>query len=63
MPAVFTDELLDTFLVTGRYDELPQQLVSRFGGLVDRITLTVPNDPAHDAAAAAAIKAIRARSA
>lgn len=63
MPAVFTDEVLDTFLVTGRYDELPQQLVSRFGGLVDRITLTVPNDPAHDAAAAAAIKAIRARTA
>lgn len=28
MPAVFTDEVLDTFLVTGRYDELPQQLVS-----------------------------------
>lgn len=63
MPGVFTDEILDTFLVSGRYDELPERLVSRFGGLVDRITLTVPENPAHDAAAAAAIKAIRAASA
>lgn len=60
MPAVFTDEVLDTFLVSGRYDELPEQLATRFGGLVDRITLTVPTDPANDAAVAEAIKAIRA---
>ncbi|WP_068636457.1 TIGR03617 family F420-dependent LLM class oxidoreductase [Thauera butanivorans] len=60
MPSIFTDEVLDTFLVSGRYDQLPERLGSRFGGLVDRITLTVPNDPAHDAAAAEAIAAIRA---
>ncbi len=60
MPAVFTDEVLDTFLVSGRYDELPEQLATRFGGLVDRITLTVPTDPANDAAVTEAIKAIRA---
>lgn len=60
MPAVFTDEVLDTFLVSGRYDQLPERLGSRFGGLVDRITLTVPSDPANDAATAEAIKAIRA---
>ena len=60
MPSVFTDEVLDTFLVSGRYDQLPERLGARFGGLVDRITLTVPNDPAHDAAAAEAIAAIRA---
>lgn len=60
MPGVFTDEVLDAFLVSGRYDQLPALLVSRFGGLIDRITLTVPNDPANDAAAAAAIRAIRA---
>lgn len=63
MPDVFTDELLDTFLVSGRYDELPSAMNARFGGLVDRVTLTVPNDPAHDAAAAEAIRAIRAFSA
>lgn len=60
MPGVFTDEVLDTFLVSGRYDELPERLGSRFGGLVDRITLTVPTDPANDAAAAEAIRQIRA---
>lgn len=59
MPAVFTDEVLDTFLVSGRLDELPERLGSRFSGLVDRITLTVPNDPANDLATAAAIEAIR----
>ncbi|MFT3759254.1 TIGR03617 family F420-dependent LLM class oxidoreductase [Thauera sp.] len=60
MPSIFTDEVLDTFLVSGRYDQLPERLASRFGGLVDRITLTVPNDPAHDTVAAEAIAAIRA---
>lgn len=60
MPSIFTDEVLDAFLVSGRYDQLPERLASRFGGLVDRITLTVPNDPAHDTAAAKAIAAIRA---
>ena len=60
MPGVFTDEVLDTFLVSGRYDQLPEQLAARFGGLVDRITLTVPTDPANDAAAAEAIRQIRA---
>lgn len=63
MPDVFTDELLDIFLVSGRYDELPSAMNTRFGGLVDRVTLTVPNNPAHDAAAAAAIREIRAFSA
>lgn len=63
MPGVFTDEVLDTFLVSGRYDELPSAMNTRFGGLVDRVTLTVPNNPAHDAAAAAAIREIRAFSA
>lgn len=63
MPSVFTDEVLDTFVVSGRYDQLPERLVSRFGGLVDRITLTVPNDPANDAGTAAAIEAIRKLSA
>ena len=61
MPAALPDQVLDEFLVSGRYEELPQALASRFGGLVDRITLTVPSDPKDDAACAAAINAIRAR--
>lgn len=62
MPSVFSDEVLDQFLVTANYEELPEALASRFAGVVDRITLTVPHDPANDAAASVAISAIRARS-
>lgn len=59
MPSVFTDAVLDTFLVSGRHDELPQIMNARFAGLIDRVTLTVPNDPAHDAGTALAIRGIR----
>lgn len=60
MPAALPDRVLDEFLVSGRYEELPQALASRFAGLVDRITLTVPADAKDDAACAAAIAAMRA---
>lgn len=59
MPSIFTDDILDTFLVTADYTSLPEVLVSRFNGLVDRVTLTVPTEPANDADCAAAIEAIR----
>jgi probable F420-dependent oxidoreductase len=61
MPAAFPDHVLDEFLVSGRYEDLPQVLERRFGGLADRISLTVPADPKDDAACAAAIAAIRAK--
>ncbi len=61
MAAALPDHVLDEFLVSGRYEELPDALASRFGGLVDRITLTVPADPKDDAACAKSIAAIRAR--
>ncbi len=61
MAAALPDHVLDEFLVSGRYEELPDALASRFGGLVDRITLTVPPDPKDDAACAKSIAAIRAR--
>ncbi|MBV6415499.1 MAG: hypothetical protein CMLOHMNK_00010 [Steroidobacteraceae bacterium] len=60
MPAALPDPVLDEFLVSGCYAELPAKLVQRFAGLVDRITVTVPTNPEHDAACAAAIAAIRA---
>lgn len=61
MAAALPDHVLDEFLVSGRYEELPEALASRFGGLVDRITLTVPSDAKNDTACAAAVAAIRAR--
>ncbi|HQR03360.1 MAG TPA: TIGR03617 family F420-dependent LLM class oxidoreductase [Rhodocyclaceae bacterium] len=61
MSGALSDTVLDEFLVTGRYEELPEALARRFAGLVDRITLTVPDNPDHDIAAARAIEAIRTR--
>ena len=60
MSAALPDTLLDEFLVSGTYQQLPEILLARFGGLVDRITLTVPENPANDQATAAAIAATRA---
>lgn len=61
MAGLMTDEVLNEFLVSGRYDELPEALHARFAGLVDRITLTVTDAAAHDAALAATLPAIRSR--
>lgn len=61
MPAALPDHVLDEFLVSGRYQDLPRVLESRFGGLVDRISLTVPANPEDDTACTAAIAALRAR--
>lgn len=59
MPALLTDVILDTFLITADYNQLPKAMVSRFGGLVDRVTLTVPTGPAHDSLCAQTIKELR----
>lgn len=61
MAGELPDPVLDEFLVTGRYEELPEALHARFAGLVDRLTLTVADDPSNDAAMASALTAIRAR--
>lgn len=59
---VFNDEMLDTYLVSGTYTQLPDIMTARFAGLVDRVTLTVPSNPAHDAQCRDAIEQIRAAS-
>jgi probable F420-dependent oxidoreductase len=51
MPAVFEDRMVDEFLVSGRYETVAGELHRRFGGLVDRIAIPVPEDLADDAAA------------
>lgn len=61
MSAMLSDTVLDEFLVSGRFEELPEKLATRFIGLVQRITLTVPLRPEHDKANASAIKGIRGR--
>lgn len=53
MPSVFEDRVLDEFLVTGRFDMVAGALRQRYIGLVDRIAIPVPEDPAHDPLVAA----------
>jgi probable F420-dependent oxidoreductase len=60
MSAAVPDDITEAFTTIGTFDEVPRLLADRFGGLVDRITMTVPADPAHDAACAACLDAIRA---
>src|SRR5206468_3565886 len=44
MPALITDDVLDTFVVSGRVDQIAGRLHERFGGLVDRISVDAPRD-------------------
>lgn len=48
MPAVFADEVLDEFLVTGPYEAVADALCLRYAGLVNRIAIPVPGEAAHD---------------
>ena len=39
MPALVTDEMVDTFAITGHFEELPERLRERFSGLVTTVNL------------------------
>jgi probable F420-dependent oxidoreductase len=45
MPSLITDEMLATFAVISDRDHLPQSLVTRYEGLVDRVSLYKPYVP------------------
>jgi probable F420-dependent oxidoreductase len=51
--------IVDEFLVSACYDDLPSALARRFTGLVDRISIPVPVEPAHDDCLAIALREIR----
>lgn len=59
MAPCFSDEMLDTFVVTARYHELPEVLFQWYGGLIDGIAIPMPRDPAYDSIVASLIEAIR----
>ena len=61
MAAALPEALIDEFLVCAAYEDLPEALASRFGGLVQRITLPLPDDAAQDAGLVRTMTAIRAR--
>jgi probable F420-dependent oxidoreductase len=45
MQRLLTDEMMDTFAVSGRWTELPEIIQARYGGLVDRIGYYLPFEP------------------
>lgn len=59
MAGVVDDEMLDTFSPSARYDEIADVLRDAYADLTDWITFPVPDDPAHDGAAAEVIAALR----
>jgi len=44
MAGEVTDDVLDEFVVEGRWDEIGQRLKGRYGGLADRVRLYLPFD-------------------
>ena len=60
MGGVVDDEMLDVFAPTGPYDEIADVLRDWYEDLTDWITFPMPEDPAHDAAAAEVISVLRA---
>ena len=60
MSEIVTDEMLERFVPRGTYDEIADVLRERYAGLAARITFPMPEDPADDAPAAAAIARLRA---
>jgi len=61
MAAEIDDALLDAFVPSATWDELPAELARRYDGLAGRLCLPLPEDPADDAAFAVAIARLRAR--
>lgn len=45
MPREIPEEMLDGFVVEASYDDLPEALLDRYRGLVDRVSLYLPLDP------------------
>lgn len=57
MSALIDDEMLNTFAIVGAPEELPELILSRFGGTVQRVSFNVPfrRDPHRWAAVIAAL--------
>lgn len=59
MPDIVTDEMLEKFVPRGTYDVIADIYKERYAGLSARVTFPMPANPAHDAAAAKAIAALK----
>lgn len=59
MVKIIDDEMLDTFVPSGAYEEIADVLVDRFEGLSTMINFPVPDKPSDDQAAARAIAKLK----
>lgn len=59
MREIVDDVMLDAFVPSGVYEEIPSVLADWYGGLSTQLTLTLPDDSAHDAGLARAVAALR----
>jgi probable F420-dependent oxidoreductase len=60
LPALVTDEVIDTFLPQATWDELVERVTEWFGGLADGVILPVPGDAGLDDRFAEVIRAVAA---
>ncbi|MDP6979806.1 MAG: TIGR03617 family F420-dependent LLM class oxidoreductase [Myxococcota bacterium] len=60
MPGAIDDDLLETMIPSGTYDEIADRLRERNRGLATQITFPMPDDPANDPRVAEVIAALRA---
>ena len=59
MGDVVSDEMLETFVPSARYGEIPDLLRERYAALTDWLTFPMPEDPARDPEASRAIAALQ----
>jgi probable F420-dependent oxidoreductase len=59
LAGVLSDEILDTLVPSGTFDELPGVLLQRFAGLGQGIVVNPPADPGDDDAFRAVVAAVR----
>ncbi len=59
MSNIVTDAMLEKFVPRATYEEIADIYKARYAGLSTRVTFPMPADPAHDAAAAKAIAALK----
>ncbi|MEM7410899.1 MAG: TIGR03617 family F420-dependent LLM class oxidoreductase [Myxococcota bacterium] len=60
MDGVLPEEVVEAFVPTATYAEIADRVLAQYGGTCERILFPVPEDPAQDAAAREAIRALRA---
>jgi hypothetical protein len=59
MRELISDAMLDALVPTAPFGEIAALLGERYAGVADALTLRLPRDPAHDAAFARVIAALR----